>query len=226
MMHSLRLTPIALVAVLVLGLAAPAHGIQIADYLGYAWLSAGFPPTVAGEQFTFVGAADAVDPLAGVNLANEEVTFYISGLEFSFASVNDPAPGWTTYYFTGGMLDMYRDAAMNAETGINPPNGTAPSTFIDGVLMLHASFTSFGMTVDPTGAGSYGGAADGISGELITACAGCIFTWGGSFTADIGAQVPEGYDLQLDGILDIDPTVPVEDQKAWGMLKATFDTNR
>ena len=92
-MHSLRLTPFALVAVLVIGLAAPAHGIQIADYLGYAWLTAGFPPTVAGESFDFVGAADAVDPLAGVNLATEEVTFHISGLEYSFTAANDPAPG-------------------------------------------------------------------------------------------------------------------------------------
>ena len=222
-MHSLRLTPLALVVVLVLGLAAPAHGIQIADYLGYAWLSTGWPPVNVGEDFTFVGAADAVDPLAGVDLATEEVTFHIHGLELMLVSTDDPAPGFTTYYYSGGMLDMYRDASKNADWGINPPNLTSPSTFIDGVLMLHASFTSFGITVDPTGAGSYGGAADGLSGELITTCTGCIFTWGGTFSADIGAQIPEGYDLQLDGILDIDPTVPVEDSQAWGALKASFN---
>lgn len=221
-MQSLRLTPIALVVVLVIGLAAPAYGIQIADYIGYAWLSAGWPPVNPGEEFDAVGVADGIDPLAGVDLGTEEVTFNIYGLQLAMVSNDDPAVGFTTYYFNGGTLDMYRDAAMNADYGVNPPNASSPSTFTDGTLLLHASFTSFGIIVDPSGAGSYGGAADGISGELITACTGCIYTWGGTFSADIGAQIVEGYDLQLDGILDIDPAVPAQDTKAWGALKASY----
>lgn len=162
-----------------------------------------------------------MDPIAGVDLATEEVTYYVYGLTSMGASADDPSTGYTTYYYSGGMLEVYRDAAMNAAYGINPPNGTAPSTFTDGTLLLKGAFTSFAITFNPFGGASYGGSADGLAGELITSCVGCIYSWGGTYTADVGAQIPEGYDMQLDGILQIDSAVP-SPSTDWGTIKSQF----
>lgn len=213
-----------LVALFVLGALVPAttaQGIEISDYIGYAWESGGYPPTGSGETLQFVGVADWMDPIAGVDLATEEVTYYVYGLTSTAVGVDDPVSGYTTYYYSGGMLEVYRDAAKNADYGINPPNGTVPSTFTDGTLLLKGSFTSFAITVNPFGGGSFGGPADGISGELITSCSGCIYTWGGSYSSDVGAQILEGYDLQLDGVLEIDSAVPTKDA-SWGTIKSQY----
>ena len=36
--------------------------------------------------------------------------------------------------------------------------------------------------------------------------------------------MPDGYDMQMDGVLEVDPTVPTQD-RAWGSLKATYGHN-
>jgi hypothetical protein len=219
-MRFLRLMLVLLFAVVALIPATNAQAIEISDYIGNAWETNGFPPN-PGDAMQFVGVSNFMDPITGVDLAAEEVTYYVYGLTCVSVSSNDPDLGYTTYYYTGGTLEVYRDAAKNAAYGTNPPNGTVPSTFTDGTLLLQGAFTSFAITINPFGGGSYGGAADGISGELITSCAGCIYTWGGSWTSDVGAQIPDGYDLQLDGILDIDSAVPAPSTD-WGIIKSQF----
>jgi len=224
-MQSLR---VILAAVLVLAGFIPfaqAQGVQIADYIGYAWETGGFPPSNSGDVLHFVGVTTASDPLLGVDLAQEEATCHVYGLVSQGQLTDNPAPGWTTVIYTGGTLEMYRDAQMNADYGINPPNGTAPSTFVDGTLLLRGNFTSFYVRIDPSGAGTFGGNADGVAGELITTCTGCIYTWGGSFTQASGAQIPTGYDMQMDGVLEIDPAVPTQSESAWGALKASYTSS-
>ena len=223
-MRFLRSMLVLLLAVVVLIPATNAQAIEISDYLGYAWETNGFPPN-PGDALQFVGVSDFMDPITGVDLGTEEVTYYVYGLTCASVSANDPAAGYTTYYFSGGTLELYRDAAKNADYGTNPPNLTVPSTFTDGTLLLQGAFTSFAITINPFGGGSYGGAADGISGELITSCSGCIYTWGGSFSTDVGAQIPQGYDLQLDGILDIDSAVPTS-SASWGTIKSQYGSQR
>jgi len=217
-----------LVALFVLGALVPAtiaQGIEISDYIGYAWETGGFPPSDPGDVLQFVGVADWMDPIAGVDLATEEVTYYVYGLTSLGASTDDPAVGYTTYYYSGGTLEMYRDSAKNAAYGINPANASAPSTFTDGTLLLKGAFTSFAITFDPFGGASYGGAADGLAGEFITSCSGCIYSWGGTYTVDVGAQIPEGYDMQLDGILQIDSAVPTTDA-SWGTIKSQYGSSQ
>jgi len=222
----MRILRTMLVALFVLGALVPAtaQGIEISDYIGYAWETGGFPPSDPGDVLQFVGVADYMDPIAGVDLSTEEVTYYVYGLTSLGASADDPVPGSTTYYYSGGMLEMYRDSAKNADYGINPPNGTVPSTFTDGTLLLKGAFTSFAITFNQFGAASYGGQADGLAGTLITSCSGCIYSWGGAYTADVGAQFPDGdsgYDMQLDGILQIDSAVPTTDA-SWGTIKSQY----
>lgn len=225
-MQSSRLILLVLLVTVAFVPAAQAQGVQIADYIGYAWETGGFLPSNPGDVLEFVGVTTAGDPLLGVDLTQEEVTFHVYGLVSQGELADTPQPGFTTILYSGGTLEMYRDAQKNASYGINPPNGASPSTFTDGTLLLRATFTSFGIQIDPTGAGSYGGSGDGVAGELIATCTGCIYTWGGAFTQEAGAQIPEGYDLQLDGILEIDPTVPTQSERAWGALKASYSSNR
>ena len=52
-------------------------------------------------------------------------------------------------------------------------------------------------------------------------CVGCAYTWGGGFTTDANAQMPEGYDLQIDGVFEIEAAVSTEDA-TWGSLKALY----
>ncbi len=224
-MQSMRLILVTLLVAVAFVPSVQAEGVQIADYLGFAWETGGFLPSEAGDVFSFVGVTTDADPLLGVDLSQEEVTFYVYDLVSQGELVDNPAAGWTTILYSGGTLEMYRDAAMNADYGTYPPNGTVPSTFTDGTLLLKGTFTSFYVQIDPTGAGTYGGNADGVDGELITTCTGCIYTWGGAFTQDAGAQIPDGYDLQLDGVLEIDPAVRTQSESAWGAWKASYNSS-
>ena len=60
---------------------------------------------------------------------------------------------------------------------------------------------------------------------LAGPCANCAYTFAGTFTAPTGAQVPEGYDLQVDGGLVVESAVAVENVN-WGSLKALFNSGR
>ena len=57
---------------------------------------------------------------------------------------------------------------------------------------------------------------------LATLCTGCAYGFGAVFTLASGAQIPEGYDIQVDGTLDINSAVPVAHDTTWGSLKARY----
>jgi hypothetical protein len=208
--------------VLVVALAMPAFGqASRIDYYGYAWEDGGFPPSDPGDMLYFTGVGDYADPIFGVNFANEELTFYMYDLvstgEF------DIGGGTLMISYSGGYLEIYRDAAMNADWGVNPPNPTSPSTFVDGTLFFQGSFNSMTVFLNPGGDGAYEGTLDGIGGTMIDdVCTGCVYTWGGEFTPDTGAQIPDGYDLQVDGVFEIEQTVSTE-EASWGSVKALFN---
>ncbi len=214
----------AMMLVVVFAMPAFGQGIASIDYLGFAWETGGFPPSNAGDNLTMTGVAvfDGVDPIFGVDLGSEEVTFYMSGL-VSNGEV-DMGGGTLQINYTGGTLEIYRDAAQNAAYGVGPlPNGTSPSTFIDGTLFFQGTFNTMTVFLNPGGVGAFDGSLAGVGGTMIDeVCGDCVFTWGGSFTSDIGAQIPDGYDLQVDGVFSIDDTVPTE-ESSWGSVKALFN---
>jgi hypothetical protein len=207
---------------LVVAFAIPAFGqASDIDYLGYAWETGGFPPSDPGDVLVFTGVGNAADPVFGVDLTTEELTFYMYDL-VSTGSV-DIGGGTLMINFTGGYLEIYRDAAMNADWGIAPPNATSPSTFIDGNLFFLGSFNSMTLFLTTAGDGSYEGSLDGIGGTMIDdVCTGCVYTWGGNFTPPSGAQIPDGYDIQVDGVFEIEEAVSTEGA-SWGSVKALFN---
>lgn len=213
--------PFTLLSVLLVAVCAlPAVGqVYSVDYLGYGWEQA-VPVKAAGDELRILSVADNVDPAFGVDLGTEELTLYVYGL-ISQGPVD--FYGNTMVNYTGGYLEIYQDGGQNADWGINPPNPTAPGTFVDGSLFFAGSFTAFTMFFDPSGSyGSFEGTLDGIGGSIIAdVCSNCVYTWGGAFTMDAGAQIPEGYDLQIDGVFEIDSAVPSE-PTSWGAVKALF----
>lgn len=209
------------VALIVLGLGLPAFA-QVAslDYVGYGWEDGGFPPSDAGDVLNFVGVVTSGDLIFGLEPGVHETTIHLYDL-VSTGGI-DIGGGNTMFNYVGGMLDIYTDPTFNAAWGTLPPNATAPSTFNDGTLFFRGAFTSCVLFMTSAGGGSYEGTLNGISGTLIDDfCEDCVYTWGGAFTAGVDAQLPEGYDLQMDGIFEIDISVASE-TTSWDNMKALF----
>lgn len=190
------------------------------DYFGFGWEDGGIPSSNPGDVLEFTGVADFVDPLFGVSLAAVEVTFHASGL---VSTGEIPIGGGTVVInYVGGSLDVYVDAAKNADWGVFPPNATSPSTFMDGTLLFGGGFTSFTLFLAADGSGAYEGTLDGLAGTILGGgCSGCGYTWGGAFAAASGAQIPAGYDLQIDGEFEVDAAVSNQDM-GWGRVKSLY----
>lgn len=219
MVQKLFVLVLAALTVSVFALPAAAQ-ISAIDYTGFAWVTAA-PLKAAGDEFRFVGAANNLDPVFGVDLGVDELTFHVYGL-LSTGDL-DLGGGVVMVAYSGGYMEIYQDSAQNADWGINPPNLTVPGTFVDGDLFFAGAFTDMTMIFTPDGGGSFEGNLNGISGSAIDAsCTGCVYTWGGAFTVDAGAQLPEGYTHQVVGALEIDEAVST-DSASWGSVKALFN---
>lgn len=190
------------------------------DYLGYGWETGGYPPSDPDDVLEFTCVADFIDPAFEIDLSGLELTFHIHGL-VSTGEV-DLGGGNTMVSFTGGQLDIYMDNNMDADWGTFPPNTVSPATFTNGILFFSGPFTSYNMYIGSTGSGSYEGTLDGVAGWVLNnICSDCAYTWGGVFDGSTGAQIPDGYDLQMDGVFEIDGSVAGETQ-TWSDVKALY----
>lgn len=207
----------------IVALAVPSSGTDWAsiNYVGFGWEDGGFPPSNEGDVFYFVGSATAADPIFEVDLEVDELTFYLYDL-ISWGMVEEVGYSWVTYH--GGHLDVWRDPQRNAQYGTDPPNSTVPSTFTDGTLYFRGPFINFTIYLYPNGTGEYYGELNGEEGEVIgdIVCYGCVVTFAGLFTQESGAQIPDGYDMQVTGTLLVDEAVSTE-QTSLSKVKALFN---
>jgi hypothetical protein len=198
------------------------------DFQGYAYETGGFPVSDPGDTLRIVGVVDDIDSRFGVNLGSEEVTLFVNNL-ISTGQVDLGGGLLSIAYTDGGNIDLYRDPAMDHDYGINPPNGTAPSTFVNGSLLLGGTLNSFFLFLDTaSGTGAYEANVVFTSGSGL-ATLGQLnasgYTFGGVFTTSAGASVPEGYDLQVDGVIEVEVVVGVE-QSSWSAVKGLFKGSR
>jgi hypothetical protein len=219
-MKKYLLLPAAL-AVLLAG-PAPAQNALI-DYQGYAWETNAFPPSDAGDVLSFVGVVDDLDARFGINLALDEVTLHVTDLVSTGQMLSG---GVITVAYTGGTINLYRDPSRDHDYGVNPPNATAPPTFVNGTLFLGGTLNDFFMFYDlATGTGAYEGHIAFTSGSGLTTLNllnANGYTFGGTLSsAASGGNVPQGYDLQVDGVIEVEVRVGVE-PSSWSHIKEMY----
>ncbi|RKZ15296.1 hypothetical protein DRQ53_09455, partial [bacterium] len=83
----------------------------------------------------------------------------------------------------------------------------------------------FVLVLDVAGTGVYEGTIDRVGGTAAAICDGlsdCAYTFGGAFNRAVGAQIPDGYDLQIQGTLEVDASVPTR-PTSFGAVKSLFN---
>ncbi len=225
----MRTSALALLLLLLGAAFATQAGAQtlLVDYLGYDYEFPNPDTTQFGEIGAgYVGLGEVpglFSPLVADTSANQ-YTYYISGLTVSAVT---PVGSFVIVDYSGpGTLDVYEDSkstGTDALYGVYPPNGTAPSTFVDGTLFLRGNLTGFQIVLNTsTGSGSYSATFDATGGSQI----GNIpvgqrsgWTFAGQTTNDINR--PAGYAHQVDGQVFLNAT-PVR-ETTWGRLKNLYN---
>ena len=182
-----------------------------------------------GEGYRVVGFVTSVGPLLApyVDFSLWEYTVYIrdltvNGRFFTF-------PNLTVTFANDGRGSYYEDefpvnGGTAATYGINPPNATAPSTFIDGAEQISGDVDNFVLVYNfNTNQGSFAGnmTIDG-GDDLIyvppSQRAGWVL---GGLLGPPNVTIPEGYDHQVDGECRIPGKTPTS-HKTWGSIKALY----
>ena len=195
------------------------------DYVGFGWESYGQVPDAGdlttsspGDVLSITAVVDELDPLFGVDLGLEEATIFITDL----VSQGEVPIGGGAYMiqYTGGTMSVYQDLSNDHFWGVSPD----ATTFINGSLLLKGEFTEFTMYFYGAGQGAYEGRLNLVDGTAVSICNDCAYSFGGAFTYDVGAQIPEGYDIQVDGVLEVDSVVSTT-ENSFGAIKSLFGSN-
>jgi hypothetical protein len=204
-----------LVSLLCLAPMTGTNAASLIDFVGFSYETGAFPPSNIGDDLNFVAVIDGLTPPLSWNPADFEYTMHLTDLVST--GEEHPDPNNIVVSYNGGTLSMHEDSAFNADPGVNPPNATAPGTYIDGALYLEAEIQELTVFYN----------TQFLSGAFE---AEVTFTGGGHFL-ELGLQTtgysfggifqfgsPEGYDMQWDGQILLDP-VAVE-ATTWGSIKS------
>lgn len=179
-----------------------------------------------GEGYNLVGFVTSVGPLLDpyVDTSVNEYTFNINNLfavsrtAFGpFLVVNFTNNGRGTYYadpLSGGTPGTY---------GVNPPNATSPSTFVDGSMRLTGDIDNFVLTFDfSTNQGNFSGDMTQDGGpDLIYIPPGQRSGWTlGGLAGRPNGTIPTGYDDQVSGECQIVETPTTH--TSWGAVKSLY----
>jgi hypothetical protein len=179
-----------------------AQGQEQISMYGYSYFT---PPEMIGTVTTVVGR---LEPPVGftypfsVNFNAYEYTFYV---QTTIVGI-DTTPFSVDYYYSDAEIFIYEDATKNSNYGVNPPNATSPSTFRNGTLALHGTFSNVVRSDDPFG---------WFDPTLISECA---FTDGTKFHELV--QGPNW--VMHGGLLLNDFTLPVGYRHSW-VMKIFFE---
>jgi hypothetical protein len=216
-----------------LALAVPAYAqtVLLFGFTGYDYQDPN-PDAVnylaVGEGYKVVGFATSFGALLSpyVDTSTYEYTYHAFNLTVSTRSF---AAGFLGVNFlNGGRARYYRDPLLGGTPGTygtNPPNATAPSTFIDGTMRIGGHVDNFQLFYNfNTNTGNFQGNMTLDEGpDLIYVPSSQYAGWvlGGVAGPGAGAPVPTGYDHQVSGecqIPDITPTT----HATWGAVKALY----
>lgn len=209
--------------------AAPSARAQdlLFDYVGFDYEHPVVVPGVFGGVGNgYVGLGEVpvlLSPLAS-DQANYEYTYVLTGATSLNRTVSGP---FVVISYSGpATLTLYEDARAGGtafDYGVNPPNGTAPSSFTDGTAILVGEVTDFFYVFNTaTGSGSYDATFEVVGGTQL----GNIpvdqrtgWTFAGVTTNT--PSIPEGYAHQVDGQTFLNKPTPAT-ASSWGAIKRKY----
>jgi hypothetical protein len=215
-----------------LAFARPAAADELLfSFTGFDYQDPNFSGTYLdlGEGYRVVGFMTSAGPLLNPNVdfSSYEYTFYLRNL-----SVNGrffTFPNLTVTFANNGRASYYQDdfpggGGTAGTYGTNPPNATAPSTFIDGSERITGDVDNFVLVYNfSTNQGSFAGNMTIDGGADLTyvpVAQRAGWTLGG-LLGPPNATIPAGYDHQVDGECRIPDATPVV-SKTWGAIKALY----
>jgi hypothetical protein len=206
-----------------LAYAQPPAGSSHLDWYGYLYLNG--PDNTVGTGGTCLALMNTVQalPCFPLDFVNYEYSVVIDNMTIS--SVTPLAGGSYRTLWIGGSLRVYEDPAKNAAWGVNPPNATAPSTFVDGTLILIGG-PFVGTLVRyryANGSGVFQGDFDWTGGRDVALLPRCTVNswrcWGG--LSGVTPTLPAGYREAWDGQFWCNVPVPLVPE-TWGSIKSIY----
>lgn len=181
-----------------------------------------------GDGYRVVGLVTAAGPLLApyIDSSAYEYTIYLRDLTVSARSFTFPS--LTVTFADNGRIGYFQDefpggGGTAATFGTNPPNATAPSTFIDGSERVSGDVDGLVLVYDVSaGQGSLAGDMTLDAGpDLIYLPPGQRAGWTFSLFGQTNPGIPAGYDNQTDGSCLIPGKTPAA-HRTWGALKALY----
>ena len=221
-------------------LAAPAAADQF--LLGFTGFDYDVPSPVSthyldvGDSWYSLGYVTSVDPgLLGsyVDFGVNEYTYYMFNLVVDVTFVFGTFLEADFSNATGARTRYYEDpiaGGTHGVFGINPPNGTAPSTFTNGVVALGGTTYNFVITYDSgLGQGDFSGNMDLDEGTdlgyiPVSQRPGWIIgslSGQHSLSGPPNPNIPQGYDHQVQGECRR-PVATPSTHRTWGAIKALY----
>lgn len=220
--------------------AAPASADQfLLGFTGFDYDSALFTSSHyldVGDQYHSLGYVTSVDPgmLGGyVDFSVNEYTYYMNNLYVQTVAYWDGNFLEADFSNLSGRTRYYEDPISSGTHGVygtSPPNGTAPSTFVDGSIALGGRTYNFVVTYTfSLGQGDFSGNMDLDEGsDLGYIPAGQRNGWilGGlagthSLSGPPNPSIPAGYDHQVSGECRRPGPTPTT-HRTWGTIKALY----
>lgn len=212
--------------------AAPAQAQTLLfDYVGFDFEFPDLNPAVfgdIGDGYQGIGEVPVLYAPLVYDQSTYQYTYHFDGLTtavrtvvFPFVIIDYTGPGTLTIWedlISGGTPAVY---------GTNPPNGTAPPSFIDGTEYLRGNLTNFRFILNTSNnTGSFEADFEAVGGSQI----GNIplnqrLGWTFAGATGNSLTIPEGYDHQIDGQTFLFPPTATR-SGTWGDIKARYRRSR
>lgn len=217
-------------AALALSAPAIADDVFLVGFAGFDYENPNPNPgtyLAVGDGYKAVGFVSSFGPLLEpyIDESTNEYTFFMFNLTV------------TNHFFGGGVLEVslsnggrgryYEDSRTSGTAGVygvNPPNATSPSTFIDGSVAIGGSIDNMVLTYDfNSDQGDFVGQMNLDEGtQLVYVPSGQRSGWHlGGLVGRPNAIIPAGYDNQIQGECRLPGSTPTT-TKTWGGIKALY----
>ena len=225
--------------ILTVGLAANAFGQTKAFVLtfGNSWGNMAVPGSSLDVVGLITKTTTSAAPIAFNLTSTYEYTFHMTGMTLDAAVFNAGATD-SFYYGAGGTVGIYEHSPKNSARppAASPVNGTVPSTFNDGTLILSGTVDNLlltrrdGASASPDSVGEARGQVTFTGGsrlsELKNNCNGNAIGWffNVALSADwTTAFIPVGYNLYWAGELLKNTCPPTANEPTtWGSIKGLY----